>query len=144
MQFILKSLCKESAGFLSERCLWGAFIRAAERGVTLRVFACPPPSSHREQEQTCLWLLLPYTSSKKFLWKSLTQVFCRELNMQVEVSWVHCVPQDAGFGCLFYKNRTPGREQLIDVEHWQPSQKSPGHSFGQHWAVFDGAALGYC
>lgn len=27
--------------------------------------------------------------------------------MQVEVNRVHCVPQDTGLGCLFYKHRNP-------------------------------------
>lgn len=64
----------------------------------------PPTESRSKRACGCL---LPYTSSKKFLWKSLTQVFCRELNMQIEVNWVHCAQQDTGPWCLFYKHRSP-------------------------------------
>lgn len=105
-QFNLKSLCKETAGFLSGRRLWGALIRIAEGAMTPRVFAALLLSSHGEAERACLWLAPILCHFKGDSWKSLMPDFCRELNMQIKVNWEHCVTPGSG-RCLFYKCRSP-------------------------------------
>lgn len=47
------------------------------------------------------------------------------------------------FSVYSINTEASGKQQLIYAEHGHPNQKSPGHSYGQHWAMFYGAALGY-
>lgn len=134
MQFFLKSLCKETAGFPSERRLWGAFIRIAEKVVTPRVFVCPPPFLPRRAGASMPVAGSYLTPLQRRCFESLTQVFCRKLNMQIIVNWVHCVTEDTGLCCLFYKHRNP----------WEVAANAGGALAakpGEPWPLL-GAALG--